>query len=128
MELQRWGLVQSGEIYTRGENNNDIKIVLRGKAHLDFRAESTNGQADSIKFLVYLQSPSPSTRSLSKGKTFNRKEKFAYGNSHYTYDFSNKRDGIWTSILDSIYIPLGETTCNTQYFDGSVAKFYVNVR
>ncbi|WP_235295965.1 carboxypeptidase-like regulatory domain-containing protein [Portibacter marinus] len=110
------GLVQSGEIFTKGQNHDNIEIILRGKAYLNFRAESINGQADSIKFLGYLDYPSLSTRSISEGKSFNRQEKFAYGNSYYTYDFSYKREGVWTSILDSIYIPLGETRGDTIYY------------
>ncbi|WP_235295968.1 carboxypeptidase-like regulatory domain-containing protein [Portibacter marinus] len=110
------GLVQSGEIFTRGEDHKDIEIILRGKAYLNFRAESDNEQADSIKFLGYLEYPSLSSRYQSKGKNYDIIEGFAYANSYYTYDFRYKRDGVWTSILDSIYIPLGETRGDTIYY------------
>ncbi len=109
-------LVQSGEIYTRGEDNENIEIILKGKAYLNFRAESLGEQADSIKWLAYLEYPSLFFRQQSHGKSFNREMTFAYGNSYYTYDFSYKRNGAWTSILDSIYIPLGETRGDTIYY------------
>ncbi len=110
------GLVQSGEIFTRGEDNRDIEIVLRGKAYLNFRAEALENQADSIRWLAYLEYPSLFSRQLSKGKTFNREDYFAYGNNYFTYEFSYKRGDKWTSILDSIYIPLGETRGDTIYY------------
>ncbi|WP_235295966.1 carboxypeptidase-like regulatory domain-containing protein [Portibacter marinus] len=110
------GLVQSGEIFTKGGGHNNIEIVLKGKAYLNFRAETINGQADSIQYLGFVDYPNVHERELEKGQTFNRKETFAIGNKYFVYDFSYKRDGVWTSILDSIYIPLGETRGDTIYY------------
>ncbi len=110
------GLVQSGEIFTKGENHKNIEVILRGLAYLNLRFESQTTLEDSFIVKSYRDYPNLDTRNHRVGTSFNYEGKLAIGNHHYTYDFRYKRDGIWTSILDSIYIPLGETRGDTIYY------------
>lgn len=103
------GLVNSGEIYHRGDDYEDILISLKALAYLKFRAENTKGIKDSIMWRGYNSYPNLDFRTSRVANSFELTDYLVIGNSHYTYEFSYKKNGKWESILDSIYIPLGET-------------------
>ncbi|GLR16485.1 hypothetical protein GCM10007940_11000 [Portibacter lacus] len=73
---------------------------------------------DSLKITEYVEDTNvPSLIHWNQyGNQFDFRNVLVIGNFYFKYKLEYKRDGVWNTILDSVYIAKGETFRDTIYY------------
>ncbi len=111
-------VTSSAEVYKKGSENLNERIRLKSDAKMQGLIKFKDEVLDSIIVTQYRENVNqPSDRQWFESRNqFDFRNAAAIGNFHFRFQIEYKRNRVWKSVLDSVYITKGETFQDTIYY------------